>query len=254
MNQTIKQLLTLTAGVVLASGIAFANEEKAHSEHWGYTGHNTPEKWGTLSEKFRECGVGLNQSPINITHSLKANLPPLNPNYSHSSKSIVDNGHTIQVNMELGDTLTVDGITFELKQFHFHSPSENHIDGKAYPLEAHFVHLDKDGNIAVIAVMFEEGAENPVLKKIWKDMPQKIGEKKPLKLEGIAKALLPKDKHYYRFNGSLTTPPCTEGVRWFVLKQPLSVSKEQIKKFHDDTLHHDNNRPIQPLDARVIVE
>jgi len=254
MNKKMKQFLFLATSTLLTSGFAFANEAKGHTEHWGYTGHNTPEKWGMLSEKFRECGTGLNQSPINITHSLKANLPPLAPNYSHSSKNIVDNGHTIQVNMEPGDTLKIDGTTFELKQFHFHSPSENHIDGKAYPLEAHFVHLDKDGNIAVVAVMFEEGAENQALKKIWKDMPQKSGEERELKLKGIAKALLPKDKHYYRFNGSLTTPPCTEGVRWFVLKQPLTVSEEQIKKFHDDTLHHDNNRPIQPLDARIIVE
>ena len=254
MNNNMKLLLSAVATLALSSTQLTANEVETHAGHWGYTGHNTPEKWGALSEKFRECGVGLNQSPINITHSLHANLPPLSPDYSHSSKSIVDNGHTIQVNMEAGDTLTVDGITFELKQFHFHSPSENHIDGKAYPLEAHFVHLDKDGNIAVIAVMFEEGAQNKELEKVWKDMPQKDGESKTLKLANIAKAILPEDKHYYRFNGSLTTPPCTEGVRWFVLKQPMTISKEQIKKFHDDTMHHNNNRPIQPLDARMIVE
>lgn len=254
MKKNITYLLSLSAAIALTCSYGFANEAETHTEHWGYTGHNTPEKWGVMSEKFKECGMGLNQSPINITHSLRANLPPLAPDYTHDSKNIVDNGHTIQVNMEPGNTLTVDGITFELKQFHFHSPSENHIDGKSYPLEAHFVHLDKDGNIAVIAVMFEEGAENLELAKVWKNMPQKDGESKTLKLVNIAKALLPKDKHYYRFNGSLTTPPCTEGVRWFVLKQPMTVSKEQIKKFHDDTMHHNNNRPIQPLDARMIVE
>ncbi len=254
MNKNIKLLLSAVATLALSNTQLSANETKAHTGHWGYTGHNTPATWGTLSKKFRECGVGLNQSPINITHSLQANLPPLNPDYSHSSKNIVDNGHTIQVNMEAGDTLTVDGIVFELKQFHFHSPSENHIDGKSFPLEAHFVHVDKNGDIAVIAVMFKEGAANPELEKIWTNMPNKEGDSKALKLKSIAKDLLPKDKHYYRFNGSLTTPPCTEGVRWFVLKQPMTISKEQIKKFHDDTMHHNNNRPIQPLDARMIVE
>ncbi len=254
MQKNIKLLLSTIAALTLCNVQLSANETKAHTDHWGYTGHNTPDKWGKLSEKFRECGVGLNQSPINITNSLHANLPPLSPNYSHSSKNIVDNGHTIQVNMEPGDTVTIDGITFELKQFHFHSPSENQIDGKSFPLEAHFVHADKKGDLAVIAVMFQEGEANPELEKIWADMPNKEGDTKVLQLKEIAKKLLPKDKHYYRFNGSLTTPPCTEGVRWFVLKQPLTVSKEQIKKFHDDTMHHNNNRPIQPLDARIIVD
>lgn len=241
--------------VLLASTLMLlANNTEVHkSGHWGYTGHNTPDKWGTLSEKFRECGVGLNQSPINITHSLHANLPPLDPSYKSSTANIVDNGHTIQINMTPGSTFTIDGKTFELKQFHFHSPSENHIDGKSFPLEGHFVNLDKEGNIAVIAVMFEEGKPNKVLEKVWENMPAKEGEKKTLKLENIAKSLLPEDKHYYRFNGSLTTPPCTEGVRWFVLKTPLTISKEQVKKFHH-TMHHDNNRPIQPLDARVLID
>ena len=224
-----------------------------HNSHWGYTGHNTPEKWGQLSEKYRECGVGLNQSPINITHSLHAHLPPLSPVYGSASLNIVDNGHTVQVNMAPGSTLKVDGKTFELKQFHFHSPSENHIDGKSFPLEAHFVHLDKDGNIAVVAVMFEEGKANKTLEQVWNKMPSKEGETNTLKLSKIAKILLPKDKHYYRFNGSLTTPPCTEGVRWFVLKTPVTVSKEQVEKFHH-LMHHNNNRPIQPLDARVVID
>jgi carbonic anhydrase len=252
----MKKINTLLSSVAfLAFTYSATVAEEVKTNHWGYTGHNTPKTWGTLSEKYKECGIGLNQSPINITNSLHANLPPLTVKYNKAtSERIVDNGHTIEVMMAPGDSFTMDGKTFELKQFHFHSPSENHIDGKSFPLEAHFVHLDKDGNIAVIAVMFEEGAENTELTKFWKDMPQKEGESNVLKLKNIANNLLPKDKHYYRFNGSLTTPPCTEGVRWFVLKQPMTISKEQIKKFHDDTMHHNNNRPIQPLDARMIVE
>jgi carbonic anhydrase len=155
--------------------------------------------------------------------------------------------------MASGSTVVIDDITFELKQFHFHAPSENHIEGKSFPLEGHFVNLDKDGNIAVLAIMFEEGEENKDLAKFWNSMPTKAGEIQNLKLSKIANLLLPKEKHYYRFNGSLTTPPCTEGVRWFVFKEALSISKEQIEKFHE-IMHGDNNRPIQPIDARIIVD
>ena len=244
------------SSMILASTILLlANDSATKKEeiHWGYTGHTSPDKWASLSEKYRECGTGLNQSPINITHSIHGNLPPLAPSYESSSNYIVDNGHTVQVNMAAGSTVVIDDIVFELKQFHFHAPSENHIEGKEFPLEGHFVNLDKDGNIAVLAVMFEEGEENKELAKFWNTMPTEAGEIQKLELAKIANALLPKDKHYYRFNGSLTTPPCTEGVRWFVFKETLTISKEQVAKFHD-IMKGDNNRPIQPLDARIIVD
>lgn len=245
----------ITSVLLASTMMLLANNAEPKNEdiHWGYTGHSTPDKWGNLSEKYRECGTGLNQSPINITHSIHGNLPPLAPSYTSDSNYIVDNGHTVQVNMAAGGTVEIDDILFELKQFHFHAPSENHIDGKAFPLEGHFVNLDKDGNIAVLAVMFEEGEANKELAKFWDIMPTKAGEIKTLKLSKIANALLPKDKHYYRFNGSLTTPPCTEGVRWFVFKERLTISKEQVAKFHE-IMKGDNNRPIQPLDARIIVD
>ncbi|GIT97634.1 carbonic anhydrase [Sulfurovum sp. TSL1] len=244
-----------TSALLASTIMLLANDTVAQTEnlHWGYTGHNTPDKWGSLSEKYRECGVGLNQSPINITHSLHANLPPLAPSYQSDSKDVIDNGHTIQINMAHGSTIKVDDIVFELKQFHFHTPSENHINGKAYPLEGHFVNIDKDGNIAVLGVMFTEGEENKALAKFWDKLPTNEGEVHTLEHSKIANELLPKDKHYYRFNGSLTTPPCTEGVRWFVFKETLSISKEQVAKFHK-IMHGDNNRPIQPLDARVVVD
>jgi carbonic anhydrase len=184
---------------------------------------------------------------------LDASLEPLKLNYSKNSKDVINNGHTIQVNMEAGDNMLVDGITFDLKQFHFHTPSENHIDGKSFPLEAHFVHLDTDGNIAVLALMFKEGTENKVLSHIWSNMPKEAGDKNGLDLSNIATSLLPENKDYYRFNGSLTTPPCTEGVRWLVLKTPVTVSKAQVEEFLH-IMHHPNNRPVQPTNARVIVK
>ncbi len=245
------KLNLLKGAVALAflTTISFANE----AVHWGYTGHGSPDSWGEISPKYHTCSEGRNQSPVNVVSSLDADLEPIKVNYSKSSKEVVNNGHTIQVNVESGDSVVVDGISFELKQFHFHTPSENNIDGKSFPLEAHFVHLDKDGNIAVLALMFEEGKENSELAKIWEKMPKEANSKSSLELKNIASSLLPESKDYYRFNGSLTTPPCTEGVRWLVLKTPVTISKEQVEKFLH-TMHHPNNRPIQSTNARLIVK
>jgi len=242
--------MLFASSIILITGCA-TNE--APISHWGYTGHGAPSSWGEISPKYHSCSQGKNQSPINVRTSLDASLEPLKLHYSKASKDVTNNGHTIQVNMESGDNMVVDGITFDLKQFHFHTPSENHINGKSFPLEAHFVHLDKDGNIAVLALMFEEGKENSKLAKVWAKIPKESGEKSELKLQNIAVSLLPKNKAYYRFNGSLTTPPCTEGVRWLVLKTPVTVSKEQVEAFLH-TMHHPNNRPVQPTNARLIVK
>ena len=139
------------------------------------------------------------------------------------------------------------------KQFHFHSPSENTINGQYYPLEAHFVHADQDGRLAVIGVMFELGEENSELAKLWKNMPEDSHSQATLLKELSALNLMPKEKSYYRFNGSLTTPPCTEGVRWFVLKDTIKASKAQINKFRT-VMGTDTNRPVQPINARVILQ
>ncbi len=227
--------------------------EAGHEKHWSYEGDTAPAKWAELSEKNKMCGLGKTQSPINVTTTLDVDLEAIKPAYTSASKDVVNNGHTIQVNMDKGSTIDIDGVSFSLKQFHFHSPSENHIDGKSFPLEGHFVHLDADGNIAVVALMFEEGKANENIAKIWKKMPKELHQDNELKLANIAAELLPKNKDYYRFAGSLTTPPCTEGVKWLVLKTPVTISKEQVAQFLA-VMHHPNNRPIQPTDARVIVK
>ena len=148
----------------------------------------------------------------------------------------------------------VDNIKFPLVQFHFHTPSENQIEGKKFPLEGHFVHATKDGSLAVVALMFEDGAENPFIKKVWTKMPHDAGKKESLSISANeVNALLPQDKSYYRFNGSLTTPPCSEGVRWLVLKNYTTISKEQTKEFLE-LFHHANNRPIQSINARKVIK
>lgn len=239
---------TALAGL-LASGTSFASGKT----HWGYSGHEGPENWGELATEFATCSSGRNQSPVNLTGMIEGDLPELRINYKAGGNEIINNGHTVQVNYAPGSTITVGKRTFELKQFHFHSPSENRIEGRPYPMEAHFVHADKSGNLAVIAVMFIIGEHNAELEKAWSSMPHEAGDKHDLHDAIDASILLPKERTYYRFNGSLTTPPCTEGVNWFVMKSFDTASKDQVKKFFQ-TMHHKNNRPVQPINARVIIQ
>ena len=229
------------------------NKGKAHAAHWTYEGKEGPENWGKLQPEFATCDTGQNQSPVNIDATIDAPLKTLKGIQKMPAKEIVNNGHTIQANFKEGNMLLLDDTPFQMKQVHFHTPSENTIKGKSYPLEAHFVHADKKGNLTVIAVMYKEGKMNAGLEKLWSQMPKEAGAPVPLNTKVTANELLPENRDYYRFSGSLTTPPCTEGVRWLVLKTPLTASKEQITAF-EEVLHHHNNRPVQPLNGRVVLE
>ena len=183
----------------------------------------------------------------------EAQLEAVKFDYKPGGHEVVNNGHAIQVNYDAGSSITVDGIQFELKQFHFHSPSENQIDGKSFPLEAHLVHADKNGNLAVVSVMYDEGKDNAVVGAAWSKMPKKEGGKNALPSKAAATGLLPDSRDYYRYNGSLTTPPCSEGVRWIVMKKAMTVSKAQVETFKS-TLGFANNRPVQPVNARLILK
>jgi carbonic anhydrase len=220
--------------------------------HWSYEGEAAPANWGKLDAKFAACAAGRNQSPIDLADFVKADLKPLKLNYSAGATEILNNGHTIQVNYAPGSSLVVDGHEFELKQFHFHAPSENRINGRQFPLEGHLVHADKDGNLAVVAVLFAEGVDNGLLAKLWEKMPGKKDEKSALASGLTATQLLPAKRDYYRYSGSLTTPPCSEGVLWLVVKAPSSASKAQIEKFAR-TMGVANNRPVQAVNARAVL-
>lgn len=240
----------MTKKLLLATAILGAN--LLYAEHWGYTGAGAPENWAKIDKKSFMCAEGSNQSPINLTGFTESELPAIGFNYNLNSSKILNNGHTVQVDITNGSSITVDDIVFDLKQFHFHTPSENNINGNSYPLEAHFVHASKNGELAVVAVMFEEGEENEALTELWAKMPAKKGDTHSIDAKAL-NALLPKDRDYYRFNGSLTTPPCTEGVRWLVMKKPLSISKSQIASFAT-VVHGHNNRPVQATNARAILQ
>lgn len=258
LRASLPACLAISLGLTGCSALHSSNdtnhqpESQKHASHWAYQGAEGPAHWAQIDEKFATCGSGENQSPINITSMIEGELPSLALAYNASGYQITNNGHTVQIDYKPGSILEIDGITFELKQFHFHSPSENLVDGKQYPLEAHLVHADADGNLAVVALLFEEGRANPELAEIWPQLPNKAGETQSLKQQINVAGFLTEDLDYYRFDGSLTTPPCSEGVRWMVLKQPLTVSGEQVEQFN--SLIGDNNRPVQPLNARVVIQ
>lgn len=234
---------------VLAFAITTTWATAGYAADWSYTGEHGAEHWG---ETFSTCGDGVNQTPIDIKQTTQAELAPLQIEYKGKIAELINNGHTIQANLTGENTLTVDGQAFELKQFHFHTPSENYLKGKQYPLEAHFVHANENGKLAVIAVMFDFAPRtNDELTTLLASIPQK---KQKVELGGSLNPadFLPRDREYYRFNGSLTTPPCTEGVRWFVMQEPQAGSEAQTEKLKK--VMGNNARPLQPLNARLILE
>lgn len=254
MSQThYRNCLMIVLGVcfLVVPTTSFAQE--AHPPHWTYTGPEDPKHWGKLDPAYAACANGHRQSPIDIRDAKKADLPALNFDYNAVPISIVDNGHTVMINYESGSTLTVGHKVYKLTQFHFHHPSEEHINGKKFDMVAHLVHADAEGHLAVVAVLFTKGVANPLLETLWRNIPTE--KEKTLALSSLsvnAKVLLPADLGYYTFSGSLTTPPCTEGVSWFVLKTPSTLSPEQLTTFAK--LYPADNRPIQPTYQREILE
>jgi carbonic anhydrase len=243
----MKGKLLLTA--MLATSFSISAAEHAH---WGYEGQGGPAHWGKLSPDFSLCETGKNQSPIDINGVLKTHHGQLELTFQQGKQQILNNGHTIQINVSAGNTLKLDGDIFTLQQFHFHAPSENEINGKQFPLEAHFVYKDdKEGKLAVLALMFQEGKANLPLAQAWQQMPTAIDQMAILVNHLDIKELFPKQFNFYRFSGSLTTPPCSEGVSWIVIEQPVSASVEQINQFRA-VIGMTNNRPIQPLNGRII--
>lgn len=221
--------------------------------HWSYEGPGGPENWAGLDPKNRLCGTGQRQSPIDIRDGVRVDLEPIRFDYKLSNFRIVDNGHTVQVNVGPGSSLAVMGRYFDLVQFHFHRPSEERINGKGFEMVVHLVHKDLDGRLAVVAVLIERGKMNPVVQTLWNNLPlEKNVDYAPDGVSIDLDQLLPGDRSYYTYMGSLTTPPCSEGVLWMVMKQPAQLSADQIGIFA--RLYPMNARPIQSVRGRMIKE
>ncbi len=224
----------------------------AHNgHHWSYAGKTGPENWGNLNPEYKICASGKEQSPIDITRSKMEDIGNIRFHYKSSKLNIVNNGHTIQVNNDKGSSIRIDGEKYDLVQFHFHTPSEHTIEGSRYPMEMHLVHKNKKGNLAVVGVMMVVGKHNSLLESLWDNLPPKEG-KENLKEKIDMVALLPSGERTFRYAGSLTTPPCSQGVKWNVLLAPISISNEQLTAFQD--IFKNNSRPIQPIRNRVIWE
>lgn len=251
----------MLAGALLLAGLAIGSQHEpkppaAHDahvrEHWTYYGVEGPAHWGMLSPAYMTCEAGSRQSPIDIhmpQHG--AGQEHLVFEYKPARVQLVNNGHTVQVNYEPGSTLRLNGTSYALRQFHFHEPSEHRVEGRRYAMELHLVHQNAAAHVAVVAVLMDSGAENTVLARLWPNLPRHAGQ---VSADVVVDAhdLVPATFHHYSYEGSLTTPPCTEGVRWIVLKEPIQVSAEQLQAFVG-IIGHDA-RPTQPLNARSVKE
>jgi carbonic anhydrase len=199
------------------------------------------------------CAIGKRQSPINIQEgsTLAGPAEPVQFNYAPSNGTVVNNGHTIQVDVEGNNSITVRGSRYQLLQFHFHTPSEEQINFKRFAMVAHLVHKNDEGQLAVVAVLLEPGESNALINKVWTYMPLDTLDRVRMPQELLnMNELLPQDQRYYQFMGSLTTPPCTEGVLWMVLKTPVQISRAQYKLFTQ--LYPQNARPVQALNGRPV--
>ena len=244
-----RQALQVVAGFALCP--LCATHAFAAGLHWGYEGAEGPENWGNIDPASRVCAAGGQQSPIDITNTFEATLLQLRITWSAHAESILNNGHTIQVNMAEGSVLTHDGAPYRLVQFHFHRPSEHHYAGKVFPMEAHFVHANASGALAVIGVMMTPGRTNGTFSKIIATMPEKEGPAVPADPTVNPNALLPQSRRYYRYSGSLTTPPCSETVDWLLFMEPIQVAQADITRFAQ--LYPMNARPVQNLQRRFVL-
>lgn len=258
-----RKVLATAAALATMLTAAAANAQQAAPASvgwrtpWSYeAGPIGPERWGSLDPDYAACSAGREQSPIDIGTAVKADLPALQFSYRSGPVRIINNGYTaVRVNYPKGNgnVLTVDGVRYELTQFHFHRPSEEYVHGAPSAMAAHFMHASADGKVVGVTVLLKAGKSNAVARQLWPRMPQTVGpEREVAGLEVDPTALLPKELGYYMYSGSQTAPPCTEGVTWYVLKTPVEISPAEIAAFAK--LYPHDVRPPQPLNGRVVKE
>jgi carbonic anhydrase len=241
---------------VAHSAAAHASAGHTDAAHWAYEGPAGPATWGGLKPDFGLCDKGQRQSPIDIKGGLAVELEPVRFNYQPAKFAVIDNGHTVQANLAPGNTIELAGKRFELKQLHFHRPSEERIDGKQFEMSVHLVHKDEQGRLAVVALLLDKAPDRAkpqaVVQAVWNNLPLEKMEELPARVPLDLNGLLPVDRSYYTYMGSLTTPPCSEGVQWVVMRQPVAITAEQVALFA--RLYPMNARPLQQASGRRILQ
>jgi carbonic anhydrase len=263
-RQHLKMALALRRAlsffVLLVLPMAFAASRASAQErvddkisHWDYAGPEGPAHWADIGPAYDLCRDGREQSPINIVHSRPAKLAPLLLNYVPVQLRILDTGHYVQINSPNGGSLNIGGKSYPIVQFHFHHPSEEVIDGHSYSMDAQLLHTDAQGHAAVVAILFTVGKENSFVQVLWDHIPNRLGlEDVPAGVTFDLSGMLPTSRDYYSYAGSLTTPPCTEGIRWYILETPVEISAAQLAVMAK--LYPHNARPLQPLIGRQVLE
>jgi carbonic anhydrase len=252
LNKNHGKILLLLLAIAIGTLFPLSTSAVAGegAPHWGYGGAENPTQWGSLSKDFAVCESGRDQSPINIKDAVEGNPAKINFDYKSSPLVVVNNGHTIQVNYAQGSSITINGEKFSLLQFHFHTPSEHNINDKASAMELHLVHRSESGQLAVVGVMLTKGKANSLIEEVWKNIPNTGKTSTVSDLMINATNLLPRSKAYFSYAGSLTTPPCSEGVKWNVFVEPITVSDEQVEVF--EKIYQVDARPIQSTNGRDI--
>ncbi|MDD2920727.1 MAG: carbonic anhydrase family protein [Anaerolineales bacterium] len=220
--------------------------------HWTYEGEEGPAHWGEIDPAYATCGAGKSQSPIDISAPAEKDIQNIAFHYQPSEVNILNNGHTVQVNYDSGSYIELDGIRYDVAQFHYHAPSEHAVDGKLFAAELHIVHKSADGKLAVVGLLLQEGAENAAFAPFINNLPAQKADVTDAGAKINAADLLPATQTTFRYTGSLTTPPCSEGVSWLVMTAPVELSAAQLGAL--EILFEGNNRPVQALNGRQLVE
>ena len=246
-------LLVIASLVMSACAPQVEESHTTEAVHWTYEGEEGPEHWGEINPDYAVCGTGKSQSPIDVESATGDDLTNISFHYQPSEVNILNNGHTVQVNYDSGSYIELDGARYDVAQFHYHAPSEHAVDGKLFAAELHIVHKNADGGLAVVGILLDEGAQNDALQPFIENLPAEESEAADVGVKINAADLLPVVQTTYRYSGSLTTPPCSEGVNWLLMTTPVEISTEQLTAL-ESLFDHGNNRPVQPLNDRPLVE
>lgn len=233
--------------------VACSPKEEQSTPHWTYEGEEGPEYWGELDQTYVACGAGKSQSPIDISTPSEQDLANIVFYYQPSEVNILNNGHTVEVNYDAGSYIELDGVRYDVAHFHYHAPSEHAVDGKLFAAELHIVHKNADGGLAVVGILLDQGMQNDAYQPFIENLPTEKSDAKDAGVTIDASDLLPAVQTTFRYKGSLTTPPCTEGVNWLVMTTPVEISSEQVEALAS-LFEEGNNRPVQPLNDRPLME